>query len=230
MPLTRVTITGADNGVDPKDLVALSRSFPFVEWGILRSDNRQNIPRYPDWRWRDELHYASDRGGRVNLAMHFCGRLARDVMAGDHSVVDTNCSRYRRVQLNGWSQYRLPGLNVAMNDWHREYIAQATNEQAFVDACQFVLSHGYKRVSVLWDPSGGRGFHAPFSGKLDPGVKVGFAGGIHADNVQYTLDQLSGFEVPFWIDMESGVRTDDRFDLTKVTRVLERTAPYVYQG
>jgi hypothetical protein len=48
--------------------------------------------------------------------------------------------------------------------------------------------------------------------------------------VQYTLDQLSGFEVPFWIDMESGVRTDDRFDLTKVTRVLERTAPYVYQG
>lgn len=29
---------------------------------------------------------------------------------------------------------------------------------------------------------------------------------------------------PFWIDMETGVRTDNRFDLRKVRRVLEQVA------
>ena len=32
-----------------------------------------------------------------------------------------------------------------------------------------------------------------------------------------------------WIDLESGVRTDDRFDLEKVSRVLSITKPYILQ-
>jgi len=33
---------------------------------------------------------------------------------------------------------------------------------------------------------------------------------------------------PFWIDMESGVRdAEDRFDLGRVRRVLEQTAPLI---
>lgn len=40
MPLTRVTITGADDAVEPAELQALSHEFPFVEWGILHSYKR----------------------------------------------------------------------------------------------------------------------------------------------------------------------------------------------
>ena len=37
MTLNRVTITGADDFTEPKDLVELSEEFPFVEWAILLS-------------------------------------------------------------------------------------------------------------------------------------------------------------------------------------------------
>ena len=35
MKLQYVTMTGADESVDPKALIELSKEFPFVEWGIL---------------------------------------------------------------------------------------------------------------------------------------------------------------------------------------------------
>lgn len=231
--LPTVTITGADAEVDPAALVELSRAYPFVEWGILRSDSREGLPRYPDWKWRESLQDAVRRGQRypeehrARLSMHLCGSLARKVMAGDHSTLSTHCNSFRRVQLNGWSQYRLPGLNVAENDPFHEFIAQATTEQAFVDACEFVSDHRYKKVSILWDPSGGRGFHVPFSGTIPEGVSVGFAGGIHAENVVSVIEALSRFARDFWIDMESGIRTGDRFDLDKVVAVLELCRPYV---
>ena len=37
MKLTRVTITGADDSVEPRALAELSEAFPFVEWGLLMS-------------------------------------------------------------------------------------------------------------------------------------------------------------------------------------------------
>ena len=42
-----------------------------------------------------------------------------------------------------------------------------------------------------------------------------------------SLDRLIrdiGPRDPYWIDMESGVRTDDKLDLAKVRRVLEQIA------
>jgi phosphoribosylanthranilate isomerase len=60
------------------------------------------------------------------------------------------------------------------------------------------------------------------------GLRFGFAGGIGPDNVKRVIREISAkVDAPFWIDMESGVRTDDRFDLNKVRRVLETAAPFV---
>lgn len=52
--------------------------------------------------------------------------------------------------------------------------------------------------------------------------KVGYAGGFNPDNVAEKLSFLmENSQVgDFWIDMESGVRTDDWFDTDKVRRVL----------
>lgn len=45
-----VTITGADDDVDPSALEDLSDEFPFVEWGILRSAKREG-PDYMRMKW-----------------------------------------------------------------------------------------------------------------------------------------------------------------------------------
>ena len=74
--LTRVTITGADDDVDPEALLALSREFPFVEWGILYSAKRVGTPRYPTTEWMARLP-------PVPKAFHLCGQSARDRGHGD---------------------------------------------------------------------------------------------------------------------------------------------------
>ena len=38
--LERITVTGADDLVDPAELCAIAADFPFVEWGILFSAKR----------------------------------------------------------------------------------------------------------------------------------------------------------------------------------------------
>ena len=80
---------------------------------------------------------------------------------------------------------------------------------------------------MLLDASGGEGIETSlvaFAGK-----KIGYAGGINADNVADKLTFLMENEQvgDFWIDMESGVRTDDWFDTDKVRRVLEICEPII---
>ena len=59
--------------------------------------------------------------------------------------------------------------------------------------------------------------------------KIGYAGGINPGNVADKLTFLMENEMvgDFWIDMESGVRTDDWFDIDKVRRVLEICEPII---
>jgi phosphoribosylanthranilate isomerase len=77
------------------------------------------------------------------------------------------------------------------------------------------------RLSVLLDASGGQGIDTPIN-VLNGVSKVGYAGGFNPDNVAGKLEYLlKNVKLGmFWIDMESGVRTDDWFDTSKVRRVL----------
>ena len=53
MILDRVTMTGADDSVDPQKLVDLSARYPNVEWGILFIGGAG--ARFPTKLWVDEL-------------------------------------------------------------------------------------------------------------------------------------------------------------------------------
>ena len=64
--LTRVTITGADDAVDPGALVALSAEFPFVEWGILFSKSREGEARYPSAEWAARIGRLFDENPLIN--------------------------------------------------------------------------------------------------------------------------------------------------------------------
>ena len=87
-----------------------------------------------------------------------------------------------------------------------------------------LFDHNY---SALLDASGGRGINTGID-ILHTSKKIGYAGGFNPDNVEeklsYLLENVDG---PFWIDMESGVRTDDWFDLNKVIKVMEICDPLI---
>src|SRR4051812_22281709 len=80
--INRVTITGADDSVNGDDLVSLSKTYPFVEWGILFAGfAATGASRFPSANWLDkELPKLKD----LNLCCHLCGRWVRDlVLRGD---------------------------------------------------------------------------------------------------------------------------------------------------
>ena len=89
-------------------------------------------------------------------------------------------------------------------------------------------SLGSASASLLFDPSGGRGIE-PFRWPSTPlGVRMGFAGGINPHNVLGVLDDIGLRPDPFWIDMESGVRSGrDFFDLGLCREVLRRCALFI---
>lgn len=226
--LTSVTITGADDGVNPGDLVALSREFPFVEWGILFSAKRTGTPRYPTPGWVHGLAGAARRHG-LRLSAHLCGQMARDTAAGLDRWLPSQT--FQRAQING-IDVPAPGLAYLASEarWSgTEFIVQVRYEARLQHAAHFAAA--LPNVTALFDPSGGRGVE-PLRWPAPPlGLRLGYAGGITPANVDEVLTAIAGERLTssgdWWIDMESGVRTGDRFDLALVREVLDRAQPWI---
>lgn len=218
--LTRVTITGADDRTDPNELVLLSREFPFVEWGILHSAKRLGTPRYPAMRWMDSFSAAIE-GKNVSVSLHLCGERSRLAMTGQTLVMPIKA---KRIQLNGWR----PGADTeALRYWsvcHEvEFILQVGSEDQLADAAREAEEIG--QASLLFDPSGGRGIAAFRYPRAPIGVRLGYAGGLGPNNVLDEIELIGPVLHRYWIDMESGVRTnDDVLDLMEVRCVLRSVA------
>ncbi len=227
MALTRVTITGADDAVNIGDLVALSERFPFVEWGILFSASREGTPRYPSHGWRLDFQRRAE-DANIYSSAHLCGSIARDAMSGvAHSA---SLREYGRIQVNGFMPCdglaRFANVMVPTS----EVICQVRDASALADGVEFAAGiYG----SVLFDPSGGRGVETAAWPPIQDapywyGGGIGYAGGIKPENVLDVLAAIGPDRTdPFWIDMESGVRTGDQFDLARVESVLSLCAPHV---
>lgn len=239
MSLTNITITGADDGVDPRDLMALSAEFPFVEWAILFSAKRFGEPRYPSVAWVltfAEIVEASWTEWRrrgdpnppdyiVKLAAHLCGQAARATQSGRSFWLQLLkiLKVFQRVQLNGFDI-------TAPFDFDAQgfsYIIQVRNEQDLVHAEQ-IASKCYHLPVALFDASGGRGIAPSLWPKPPKRLKTGYAGGIGPDNIGDVIatldarDSADQYWSDYWLDMETGVRDgQDRLDLDRVRRVLE---------
>ena len=232
--MTGVTITGADDAVNPEELGKLSAEFPFVEWGILFSSGRRGERRYPSLEWVSNL----EKIPGLRLAAHFCGTWARALAQGDGAglaVLNANpgapavASRFQRVQLNGFDASPPPDLRFVMRAGHTErmeFILQVRSPEwiaaAELVACAIVGAGG--QASALYDASGGRGLEParPWP-KAPPGLRMGYAGGIRPSTVGTVLAQIheDTGKAPPWVDMESGVRDKfDRMDLFLVREVL----------
>ncbi|HEX9640583.1 MAG TPA: hypothetical protein VGB13_04645 [Candidatus Krumholzibacteria bacterium] len=231
MRLRKVTISGADADTPAGALDALEERYPFVEWAILVSPKRAGGPRYPA---PDALAGLVDGRAACHCAFHLCGTAARQTLGGDGFA---RPPPGLRIQLNGFTQWvDEHGPLTPVGQWMTavraagvEVILQVQHERALSVAR--LLADIHPNVSALWDQSGGRGRLTAWPDPL-PGLRMGYAGGITPDNVKHALEDLAArtTDGETWIDMESGVRTDDKLDLAKVESVLAQAEPYVHHG
>lgn len=231
MKLERVTITGADDRTDPKELVRLSQQYPFVEWGILVSSTHDGTPRFPSRSWNRAFVDAIYGKGKVST--HICGIWSRELLAGklDWNKLPECLWISDRVQINRNSSTspsahlldKLAELSL------KEFIFQWDGSDPYLI---YTCARWGLKVSALFDTSGGAGllpteWPAPLQF-----LSCGYAGGLGPENVRVELEKISRVcQESFWIDMEQRVRMEDdsELDLEKVESVLKQAEIVVDQ-
>jgi len=209
--LKHITFTGVDSKTDIKALIEIQKQYPIVEFGILTSYHWfENGNRYLDPRLFRFFTKAN-----LNLALHICGSAAHDAACEDWSEIHYlswgEYRWFRRIQLNIAGRRDNPEY-AQPSPWDNEIIIQQkdiNNLDFFYETQESWPKWCKEKLSVLLDASGGQGKDTELK-ILDADWKVGYAGGFNQGNVG---DKLSF--------LESGVRTDDWFDVDKVVKVLE---------
>ena len=213
--MKRITFTGVDQWTKAKDVEAIYKDFPFVEFGFLLSESRKAGNRYP----QPVIFKAYKKTG-IPMAMHICGKYSYEyARTGDwRPIADaagSSIDMFDRIQLN------IPKISRFSRDIifpeGKKIIFQIHEGTKDFFAC-------YKdrpEVQGFQDGSGGHGVVC--TEWMPPESSFfGYAGGICPENVVETIRAISAVcPTDFWIDMETGVRTDYRFDVEKCRRVCE---------
>lgn len=240
MRLLKVTITGADDGIDVIKLSDLSNKYPFVEWGILFSKTKQGQSRYPTLEWFNKLSDVCDNP-EVKLSAHLCGQWVVDLFGDDFSFARhvAVASYFERIQLN-MTDDRFMTLdfgrlkNVIIKELREptpDIIIQTKRAFQRYEWLRTLNaeSRGLK-FNMLYDVSGGKGVLPKNWVKPVDGVFCGFAGGLGPDNLEEQLPKIAAAvgDCKCWIDMESRVRDEnDKFDLAKVEKCLEIASKWI---
>jgi hypothetical protein len=223
-PLVAVTVTGADDTINPEEfgkLVDIWRRFPFVEFGLLMAANNTPMgrPRFPSLHWLQALaRYLTVNHLRdLRFSAHLCGKwvqqlLMGEAMEGFGAVDDTNILDYvDRYQLNTHGVPHMLRKKEFLEAVDRLPLSSAqiifqldgaNNELPL--ACKEDLD-----VAVLHDVSSGAGRLPVGWNSLIPGLFNGYAGGLSPKNVVEQLRKI-GELLPerktIWIDTEAHLR------------------------
>jgi len=239
--LKRITITGADDAVDPKFMGQLALEYPFLDWALLANGKVTRGARFPTSNWIERLR---EQVSPARLAVHFCGQLSRRLMDGHDEDIVGNPWLYGvpTFQVNGFSSDLADRLHVVIGQSRRRrWVLQVNGVEAMTEAIDVRQRAGDDaRVAVLYDPSGGRGQDFLDSDEWrrvgnmawEFKMPIGFAGAVSPTNLEDVAAKVHEFlgGIDFWLDMESGVRTDDKMDKDKVLAVCQAAARVIGSG
>lgn len=220
--LNRISFTGADDLVNASSLAAISAVYPDVEWALLYFDEKDNKPRVPSKTWREQF---VQKYPTVPKALHLCGnQVFHNILQG---IILPEFKGYARIQLNintraaDFSDDELTRIySTLLNAGHTLILQYHTYTQNAIHALLATAKPDLP-VHVLFDASQGRGVLPTSWPQVITGVYCGFAGGLNPQNVATTLNALdSANRAPYWVDMETGVRTNNLFDLEKIISIL----------
>ena len=221
--MIKVSFIGIDKKTDIDRLLRIAEKYPDVEFGFLCSASMTNTDqnnRYPKLVLLQKL-----KNKKINLSLHVCGKLARTVcQTGNFEEVKKFVGSYfdmfDRIQLNVvGSRFKTLitdtcGKQIVIQTNLSEPKSKATYE-AFREA-------NIDNIVFLSDNSGGKGLEVDFD--YFEGLDYqGFDGGLKPENILDRKEEIDIlWEKDYWLDMESGVRTDDWFDLDKVEDICKK--------
>jgi hypothetical protein len=203
-----ITFTGVDHADLLPGMHVLSKRFP-IEWGVLIDPGQTNRPLYPGQSDRQLIQASA-----LRLSAHICGVAAQSIVEGHDPELDLG--GFSRVQIN--------------------HSRDGSSELAVLNSCAFSARRKLRvalqcqgnfpsdsRVDWLYDVSFGTGKTPSSWPPIISGQPLcGYSGGLGPTTIAQYLPKFSVAQgVPFWIDMESGVRTDGQFDLKKCAAVCE---------
>ena len=235
-----VTITGADNNTSIEQMVKMSQENSNLEWAILVNLAKPGTARNPDSLWRNQF---LQQAKAFPKAAHLCGKETFQVLLKNDEQTQKLLSElalYDRVQCNinsksddfddvqvatVWSMLLDAGIKVIIQYQERK--------KNLVHAFMQILQEQDRlwMVEILHDSSCGTGqtpekWAEPLSFAE---VANGWAGGLTPENVFTSLQDISTKAegaLPYWIDMETGVRTLKDLDLEKVQMVLDNVKTF----
>lgn len=230
MKITKVTITGTDDKVPIVELIKLSQEFPFVEWGILFSKSKEGQSRYPSKEWIKKFT-TSKMFSEVNTSAHLCGQYPRDILQqGDHAIFEFLDRKFDRAQLNfnfanTFADFQHI-ISVLNNPFGMGIILQYNKANS--EIVKELIENKYS-FDILYDSSGGRGTEIKEINSPFKGYYTGYSGGLNPENIKPVLEKITenNSTAKVFIDCESGVRTNDEFDLVKVRKYLEICSEFV---
>jgi hypothetical protein len=233
-----ITFTGADDEVDIEELFEQDQKCNKVEWGILDYPEARTRQRNPSRSWCEKFLAR----GFKRTAIHLCGDATfqqlltlnpgGDVIKEKHTYI----SRFNRVQININARADNFSDDDIVRIYHILHDAGNTVILQYHDATKNAIrrfinrvnkeSANFERINVLFDGSLGRGtVTETYSPPISDNIFHSYAGGLGPDNVAqevYKMLQVIPVECRnnYGIDMESGIRTNNEFDIYKVRKVL----------
>jgi hypothetical protein len=176
--LKLVTITGADDRTNSRDLYKISQQFPFVEWGVLVSRTKTGLDsRYPSLKWLSEFSIYE-----INKSVHLCGNLAQRMFKNspEHTfaAVHELFQNFQRIQLNvspylsNFEPESFTKITRESSKWGIQTIIQTksfnhaalqTGLQECCRSCDNEQINEKPWITALHDASGGRGISGTFS-------------------------------------------------------------------
>jgi hypothetical protein len=227
MIINKCTFTGADNSTSVEEMLSIQKEYPFVEWGILIASN-PGRNRYPS---NDYIMSLKDKG--LNLALHLCSIHTKGIMTD--GILDIKYDFFERYQINfnfKHSSHDLANYAKLIKKFpNKKFILQSNfSNESYIDT--ILEDIDTKNTNILFDSSGGRGTEIKLIKDPYKGIYTGYSGGLNPDNVKGICNLITEHKSDdkVWIDMESGVRTDDIFDLNKVRSVLKIVKSCMHRG
>lgn len=228
MKINKVTITGADDKIFKKDLIGYQTEYPFVEWGILFSKNKESTQRYPSLQ-----HITNEYDSDLKLSAHFCGWYSKEVLENkNYKLIEKLKNRFERVQLNynfkNSTNWDLNSLIDFLKDYNKIDVILQYNKSNSLVLQNIMNDELPNNLNFLYDSSGGRGTEIS---KIESPFKnyTGYSGGLNVDNINNICQNISNDSNTdnVWIDLESGVRTNNDFDFNKLKTILEISKKYI---